>query len=42
MDFGEGAVVLLAGAAAGAVNTVVGTGSLISFPPCSRSACHRW
>lgn len=32
MDFGEGAVVLLAGAAAGAINTMVGTGSLISFP----------
>ena len=32
MDLGEGAIVLLAGAAAGAINTVVGTGSLISFP----------
>ena len=32
MDLAAGALVLLAGAAAGAINTVVGTGSLISFP----------
>ncbi len=32
MQLDEAAVVLLAGAAAGAINTVVGTGSLVSFP----------
>lgn len=32
MELGEAAVVLLAGVAAGTINTVVGTGSLVSFP----------
>ncbi len=32
MDVGQSAAVLLAGVAAGTVNTVVGTGSLITFP----------